>query len=122
MRYTICLASVLLLCVCVAGCAGPKDERLAQQGYEAMSAGNNAEAAKHYEEALKVNPENPYALLNLGVVYQRMGKKAEAKATYEKLIKLDPDTTAEVGEKAGTDGVKLTDLARKNLKDMEAAK
>lgn len=121
MRNVMCVVGIVVLCLCVAGCA-TKDARLQQEGYEAMCEGKDAEAAKFLQEALKVNPENPLAIYNLGVVYARTGKKAEAKAMYEKLIALNPDTTAGVTEKGEGEGKKLVDMARDNLKRLEASK
>ena len=43
-------------------------------------------AEKYLAEALALNPENPYALLNKGVVYENTDRKPQAIAMYQKVI------------------------------------
>lgn len=96
-------------------CAG-KDMVLSNQGFEELSKGNNAEAAMKLEEALAINPDNPYALLNMGVVYHRTGRPEKARRMYEKVISLNPQETAESSNVASFSGRSLAEIAQANLK------
>ena len=71
-----------------------EDMILSDQGFELLEADNYDTAQGYFERALEINPENPYALLNLGVVYDVKGEKEKAIRMYEKVIKLDPDDRA----------------------------
>lgn len=65
------------------------DQRLASEGFFALQKGDNSEAEKKLTEALAINPNNPYAILNMGVIYERSGRKEEAKVMYQKVIDMN---------------------------------
>ena len=68
------------------GCGGSsyvaQDMFLVNQGFEELSNSNYLEAEAYLLAALDVNPNNPYTLLNLGVVYQDTGRIKEAVQMY----------------------------------------
>jgi len=101
--------------VALAGCA-EKDMVLSNQGYQELSKGNNEEAGMKLEEALAVNPNNPYALLNLGVVYHRTGRPEKARRMYEKVIALQAQDKAESSNVSSFSGASLAEIAEANLK------
>jgi len=71
--------------VFLAGCAGlSADMRLSNRGYENILSRDYTQAEKHLAEALAINPDNPYALINMGVVYENTGREAQAREMYEK--------------------------------------
>mgnify|MGYP000361336397 FL=1 len=47
-----------------------------------------------------MDPKDPYALLNLGVLHHRAGRKAEARQAYQGVIDLEKGQTAPQVEKA----------------------
>lgn len=53
--------------------------------------GNLAEARSSYEEALRFNPQNVYALLGLGVVAGQQGDTAASERSYRQAIMVSPD-------------------------------
>jgi len=55
--------------------------------------GKLVEAAAHYREAIRLNPDYAEAHNNLGVVCFRQGKFVEAAAHYNLAIRLDPGST-----------------------------
>ena len=112
--FFLALTAILAL----AGC-GSKDMVLSDQGFKELSEGNNEEAAMKLEEALAINPDNPYALLNLGVVYHRMGRPEKARRMYEKVITLQPKETAGSSNVSSFSGKSLTEIAEANLKLLE---
>jgi len=71
--------------VFLTGCAGlSADMRLSNRGYEDILSRNYTQAEKNLAEALAINPHNPYALINMGVVYENTGREAQAREMYEK--------------------------------------
>jgi protein O-mannosyl-transferase len=52
--------------------------------------GDFDEAADHYEEAIRIRPEQASHVSNYGVVLERQGKTQEAMEQYRKAIALDP--------------------------------
>lgn len=96
-----------------------EDMRLSSMGYKYLQLRDYEKALKYYYKALDENPKNPFAILNIGYIYQMRGEKQKATEMYEKLISMDP------GDRAGTstdlmmDGKKLTEIAKDNLKDLD---
>ena len=66
----------------------------------------------------EINPENPYAILNSGYIYQMREEKEKAKEFYKRLIELDPQERAYISTNPLLSGKKLTDIAKENLKDL----
>jgi Flp pilus assembly protein TadD len=56
-------------------------------GFAYMEAWQNDLAIQYYHEALRLEPNNAYALLNLGVALDRQGKLEEAVEWYRKALK-----------------------------------
>jgi tetratricopeptide (TPR) repeat protein len=50
------------------------------RGFEALRAGNDDLARLEFEKVIKIDPFNPYALNNLGVLAEKRGKLKEAMA------------------------------------------
>jgi len=108
----------LLFVVLAVGCATEtisRDMKYSNWGIEFLSQGRYADAENYLNQALAVNPENPYALLNLGVVYQNTGRPEKARVLYEKVIKLNPTEIMTKSKQEGTAGKTLVDLAKENL-------
>lgn len=92
-----------------------EDMKLVDLGYNHMVAQNNEKAKYYFNQALNVNPENPYALLDLGVIFEREGNVAEAAAMYQRVINLNPsDIVTESTRPSGID-LTLSDVAKDNL-------
>jgi Flp pilus assembly protein TadD len=69
------------------GCGGSPDPaetaKLAyRHGIEAIVAGDFAAAERALDEAARLEPDDPYVLLNLGVAYQNLGQIELARAAY----------------------------------------
>lgn len=69
-------------------------------GYKAMQADQLQCAQRLLESARAMDPKDPYALLNLGVLHHRAGRKAEARQAYQGVIDLEKGQTAPQVEKA----------------------
>jgi len=92
-----------------------EDMRLNDRGYGYLLAKDYEKAREYFEKALEINPDNPYAILNMGVIYERQDNVQEAIRMYEKVIALNPKDRA--GESTDTmkKGRSLVDIARDNL-------
>ena len=112
--FTIIL--LLLLVGCSSTPEKAPDVDLSEQAFEAISAGDYEKAEALLEVALSINPDNPYALLNLGVVYQNTGRVENAREQYVKIILLDAKETVVRSNVEGMEGKSLVDIAKENLK------
>ena len=101
------------------GCA-TQDMELSNEGFQEISRRNYGPAEVQLEKALSINPDNPYALLNMGVVYQETGRLDKARQMYERLIGLQPKDIAEKSNTGSLAGKGLVDIAKENLKLLEA--
>jgi len=99
--------------------AQTKDNRLADLAYGYIQTKDYDKAAEYYEKALKINPDNPYALLNMGFIYQKKKDNQKAIEMYERLISLDPDERAYASTEPAQAGRKLSDIARDNLANLQ---
>jgi general secretion pathway protein D len=96
-----------------------EDMKLTDEGFQYMTKGNPAEAEKSFKKALSINPDNPYTLLNLGVLYQQTNRPGEARAMYEKVIKLQPQAAAPDTASSAIAGKSLAQLAADYLKTLK---
>lgn len=115
-------AFVVLLVFLVAACStlspnasGKQQAELVENGYLAMSAGDYGTAEILLKRALDINEKNPYALLNLGVVYQETGRYEKARQAYQSVIDINPSQTAASTNVEGYSGQNLADIAKVNL-------
>jgi tetratricopeptide (TPR) repeat protein len=119
MRRSVLLTWAILCVLGMAGCA-TQDMELSNEGFQAISGQNHGRAEISLKKALSINPDNPYALLNMGVVYQETGRLDKAQQTYEKVIALQPKDVAEESNTGSSAGKGLADIARENLKLLDA--
>jgi len=52
--------------------------------------GDNAEAVKHFTEAIRIEPSNPQSYFARAYAYARMNDRESAKADYQMCLKLAP--------------------------------
>jgi len=107
-----------ILATLLSGCAA-KDIRLSNQRYEEMIKANYDQAEKYFSEALYINPDNPYALLNLGQTYEEMGHPERARQMYEKVIDLRPSHKVRQATYDSEGGKPLVEIAMDNLKFLD---
>ena len=91
---------------------------LADIGFAKLQRREYAKAKGYFDQALKINPDNPYALINLGIIYEHEKDIEQAKMMYRHVLDL-------VGTKSGEEGAEqvvdpaLQDVARENLRQLE---
>ena len=111
--------SILLLTACSGlGSSENREADLVENGYTAMAGGDYATAEYLLNQALEINRKNPYALLNLGVIYQETGRYDKARKFYQSVIDLKPNQKAAASNVQGYAGKSLADIARINLKNL----
>lgn len=81
-KFSIGLLGAAML---LGACAGQQSHGL-NPGLVAIHEGRYGEAEQHFAGMLAKDPNNPYAMLNLGVAQARLGKKQEAAQSYRKAI------------------------------------
>jgi general secretion pathway protein D len=93
--------------------------RLAELGFEKMKQGDNQAAKEYFIEALRIDGNNPYALYNLGVIYEAEGRRKAAMESYQRVILTG--TTMKAAESTDPDivGVSLLQLARERLEALK---
>ncbi len=106
-RFRSSIAAVsFAVAVSLGGCAGaPKDMRLVDSSAGAYVMGDLKYARERAREALELNPDNGYALMTLGAIYERSGNVARARAIYTEVI------ASRGSEKNATVGVEPTERA-----------
>lgn len=74
--------------------------QLVQQGLDELMAGNDDAAVSSFEEALVLDPDNHFALYNLGVVAQGAGDDEAALDYYDDAVAAQPDYVPALYNKA----------------------
>jgi Tfp pilus assembly protein PilF len=122
MRKERWLALILALAFIMAGCSMLKrDQRYSNWGFDELSDGNYKKAEEYLQKALEANPDNPYAILNMGVVYQHTGRKDQARQMYEKVLALEERLKNKHAHRSNKDWArweKLGKIAQKNLETL----
>jgi tetratricopeptide (TPR) repeat protein len=113
------VAALLSLAFLVAACVEPpRDVSLAERGADALEAGDYMAAEQFLGDALGHNPDNEYALLNLGVVYQDTGRPELARRTYAEIIRINRQERAALIVARKSVSLSPMVLARENLADL----
>jgi len=92
---------------------------LADMGFSKLQRKQYTQAKQYFQQALKIDPDNPYALINLGLVYEHEKKPAQAKNMYIHVLELSGPVTGDDGEMTQQVDQALLDVARDNLKQLE---
>lgn len=96
-----------------------KEMKFVNDGYNYLVDKNYDRAKFYFEEAIKINPNNSYALYNLGLVHEKQGNKKEAIKIYKKIVKKKPQIKKAKYSDPGAIGNGLVDLAMKRLKRLD---
>lgn len=88
---------------------------LTSKGYEKLRAEELEAAKEYFREALVIDPVNPFALMNMGVVYEKEGKPQQAIEMYQAVVSSSSDAVADISSDPLTKGVPLKKLAQESL-------
>lgn len=90
---------------------------LSDIGFTKMQQNDLARAREYFDQALKIDPGNAAALINLGVISEREGKKGEAERLYRQVLARAPEKNAEGAVQADP----LREVARENLDNLRGS-
>jgi len=93
--------------------------KLAATGYEKLMADSTQEAKDYFVKALDINPDNPFALMNMGVVYEREGNPDKALEMYQAVLGVGTTETAFESSNREKNGALLVDIARENIERLK---
>jgi general secretion pathway protein D len=102
----------------VAGCVTflqSEDMRLSNKGLKEVKKGNFQEAEKYLQKALSIKPDNPYAILNMGIVYYNTDRKEQARENFNKVISIAEKEKAQDSNENWAVGKELVEIAKRNL-------
>lgn len=116
--FLISIVLCFFLINCASGPSKAPDTKLADEAYELILKGDYQQAEARLDVARSINPDNPYVLLNLGVVYQNTGRIEKAREMYVQIILLNPQEVAGDSNVQGAEGKKLVDIAKQNLENL----
>ena len=88
---------------------------LTDLGFAKLEKKEYGRAREYFQQALKIDPENPYALINLGVVCEREGDVAGARKLYDKVLQLKSEQVS--GETDGNESIRR--VARDNIEQLD---
>ncbi len=94
--------------------------KISERGYDALQNGRIAEAKKYLLESLQIDPTNPYALINLAVVYEKQGQSDKAVETYRKVVLSRTNKIAKGSSDSKNIGKSLGRIAREALQRLHA--
>ena len=104
----------------VAGCVTLReDQRLSNKGLGEIKKGNYQKAEKYLQKALSIKPDNPYAVLNMGVIYFNTDRKEQARENFNKVLSMGSPEKAEQSNQDWAVGKDLVEIAKKNLENMQ---
>lgn len=94
-------------------------EQLTIKGFEKLLEGNLEEAKQFFEQALQISPDDPYALMNLGVIYEKENLPQQALIMYRAVLATDSDVIAEKTSDPAAAGRPILELAREHIERIE---
>jgi len=93
---------------------------LTDLGYRAISENDFVAAEKYLKEAMALAPDDPFALINMGVIHEHKGEWGEAAKRYQRVIANGSIETAGVSTDPSMKDLSLSDIARRNLEKVES--
>src|SRR5262249_19614017 len=90
----------------------PNDPRIVEwTGYILRRQGKHEEGIRAFEQAVELDPRNPYTLSQLSISYVYLRRYPEAKATFQRVLEITPDDVAVEGSLAAVDLLWRADTA-----------
>ena len=88
---------------------------LTRQGYEKLRNEEVSAAKDFFAEALVIDPSNPFALMNMGVVYEKERQPQKALQMYQAVASGSSDAVAGSAKEPNKEAVPLKKLAQENI-------
>ncbi|PHR28772.1 MAG: type II secretion system protein GspD [Desulfotalea sp.] len=90
-------------------------QQLAKTGFNKLMAGDFKDAKHFFEEALQIDSQNPYALMNLGVIYEKENLPQQALVMYRAVIATGSNALAEQSNIQEATGRTVIELAEESI-------
>lgn len=90
-------------------------DELIKIGYEKLIAGDLQQAQHYFEEALEIDSKNPYALMNLGVVYEKQSLPQQALIMYNAVVATESEAQADKTSDPDAAGKTIVELAQEHI-------
>lgn len=116
------LGMVALCAIAAAPAAAEANRDAAGIGYEAIQAGNWAEAESQLRSELAKDPNNPMRLLNLAYVLQKAGRAKEAADIYTQVLQHNSDPLVAVGPDSDVRPMRAKIVAKKGMAALASGK
>ena len=113
---------IILIAFLFSGCINflrSEDMRLSNKALQEIKRGNYKDAEKLLDKALSKNPDNTYAVLNMGVVYFNTDRREQAREMFNKVISKAEKEKAQDSNENWALGKELVEIAKKNLEYMD---
>ena len=88
---------------------------LADRGFERLRSGDNQAAKEYFIKALQVDDTNPYALINLGVAFEKDGNYEQAIQMYQRVVDTITAEAVKSLEGDSEQDLPLLNTARQNI-------
>ena len=90
-------------------------EQLTTTGFEKLMEGKLQEAKQFFEEALQIDSQNPYALMKLGVIYEKEMLPQQALVMYRAVVATGSEKLAEKPSDPTATGRTIVELAQEHI-------
>lgn len=94
--------------------------KISELGYDKLQQNKLTEAKDYFLDSLQIDPENPYALINIAVVYEKEGQNKKAIQAYQKVLLSETNKIAKGSSDPNEVGKSLTQIANQGLKRLHA--
>ncbi|MCI5142043.1 MAG: type II secretion system protein GspD, partial [Candidatus Electrothrix sp. ATG1] len=88
-------------------------------GFAKLQQEEYAEAKGYFRQALKIQPDNPYALINMGIIYEHEKQFKEAEETYQQVLDQADSRKDSSGADHTPEDQALLNTARENLRKIQ---
>lgn len=90
--------------------------KLSELGYDMLQQNKISDAKGYLLDSLQIDPENPYALINIAVIYEKQGEIQKAIDAYRRVILSGSGKVANGSSDPGKVGKTLVQIAKQSLK------
>jgi len=94
-------------------------KKLLIKGYESLQAGDFNKAKMLFLKVLEIDPSNPFAMMNMGFMYEKEGRNDPAIKMYQDIIAGGSDAVADKSNDPDKTGMTLRELAMENLERLK---
>ena len=114
--------SIVITAFIAGGCTYSQSAKKQSEGIDALVQGDVEKFKAEVRSAYQMDPDDPYAMNNMGVVYELEGNREKAIEMYKKAAQNAGDLSVKKSSREGDKDRLLRDVADENRKRVEGAK